>query len=630
VLGSLGKRVGWSSRVALVRELPRISVPMTAGYALVTVALAVLPTATMVANGVLVGRLPAAAGTGSGSAATGAALVALAVVGGLAVAAWTIESLGALLREHLARTASRRWDRELLEAMAEPATIAHLEDPAFLDRLEAASGRTRAGPAQAVALIGPVVARFSTGLLALVLVARFSGWLAVALLVQALVHRSHWRTRYDRITAAIFGAGDLHRRSGYLRALALTPPAAKELRVFGLATWVRDRFDGEWRAAMAPAWRRMREGWERSIGLSLLWAAIVAVGSWMVVTAAVDGRITLAVAVITLQAMMGADALGGVSDEQHQLAEGVERLRHHHAVVAELHRLASRDATPGAPPVPSGAPERRIAFRGVTFCYPGTGVPVLRDFDLEIEAGTSVAIVGSNGAGKTTLVKLLAGLHRPDAGTIEVDGMELSALDARSWHRRVSAIFQDFWRYPLSVRANIGLGAPEHLGDQSALERAASRAGAEAVIAGLSAGWDTVLDRQFDGGTELSGGQWQRLALARALFAVESGARVLVLDEPTAALDVRAEADVYDRFLDITTGLTSIVISHRFSTVRRADRIVVIEGGRIIEDGDHTSLLAAGGRYARMFQLQAARYRSDPTGEGDTGVPTGETEGVPA
>jgi ATP-binding cassette subfamily B protein len=178
------------------------------------------------------------------------------------------------------------------------------------------------------------------------------------------------------------------------------------------------------------------------------------------------------------------------------------------------------------------------------------------------------------------------------------------------------------------VRANIGLGAPEHLGDQAALERAASRAGADAVIAGLPDGWDTVLDRQFDGGTDLSGGQWQRLALARALFAVESGARVLVLDEPTAALDVRAEADVYDRFLDITTGLTSIVISHRFSTVRRADRIVVIDGGRVIEDGDHASLLVAGGRYARMFELQAARYRADPTGDGDTGLPDGETEGV--
>jgi ATP-binding cassette subfamily B protein len=628
--------MGWPSRLALVRELPRISAPMSAGYLVVTVALAALPTATIVANGILVGRLPAAAGTGAGSDETRAALAALAVVGGLTVTAWLVESLGALLREHLARTASRCWDRELLEAMALPPTVAHLEDPAFLDRLEAASGRTRAGPAQAVAVLGPVVARFLTGLLAVGLVARFSVWLALALLVQALAHAAHWRARYDRITTAIFGAGDLHRRSGYLRNLALTPPAAKELRVFGLDRWVRDRFDGEWRAAMAPVWSRMRAGWQQSVALSLLWAGIVAVGGWMVVTAAVDGRITLAAAVITLQAIRGADGLGGVSDEQHQLSEGAERLDRHRAVVAELRSLAAGTTDPAARPVPPGAPQRSIALRGVTFRYPGASRPVLADLDLEIAAGTSVAIVGSNGAGKTTLVKLLAGLHRPDAGSIEVDGMPLASLEPTAWHRRVSAIFQDFWRYPLSVRANIGLGAPEHLDDQAALDRAAARAGADAVIAELPRGWDTVLDRQFEGGTDLSGGQWQRLALARALFAVESGARVLVLDEPTAALDVRAEADVYDRFLDITTGLTSIVISHRFSTVRRADRIVVLDGGRVVEDGDHASLIAAGGRYARMFELQAARYRAAPQddgpdgeGRGDAGPSDGRHEEVP-
>lgn len=615
MLGRFTKRWSGSSRVTLVRELPRVHLPLTIAYATTTAALAVFPTATMIANGVLVGRLPAAAGTGVHSDATRAAFAALVVVGLLSVLAWVTESLDSLVREHLARLAARRWDQELMAAVAAPTTVAHLEDPALLDRLEAAAGRTRAGPAQAVAVIGPVVTGVLSGLLALALVARFSLWLALAFLVQAISGRVHWRARFDRITAALFGQGDLHRRSGYLRNLALTAPAAKEVRVFGFAGWLRNRFDAEWRQAMAPVWGKMRQGWPRSLGLSTAWSALVAIGGWMVVTGAVDGQISLTVAVITLQAMMGLDGLGGISDFQHLLAEGADRLPVHQAVVAELHDRAESEATQAAP-VPLDAPRASIRFDKVRFQYPGARTPVLDDFDLEIEAGTSIAIVGVNGAGKTTLVKLLAGLHRPDAGRLLVDGTPLSELDATAWQRRVSAIFQDFWRYPLSARANVGLGAPEHLDDHAALERAAARAGADVVVAALPAGWDTVLDRQVDGGAELSGGEWQRLALARSLFAVESGARVLVLDEPTAALDVRAEADIYDRFLDITRGLTSIVISHRFSTVRRADRIVVLDGGRVVEDGSHDTLVARGGHYARMFELQAARYRDEhPFGE---------------
>lgn len=598
--------------MTLVRELPRVHLPLTVAYATTTVALALFPTATIVANGVLVGRLPAAAGSGVHSAATRAAIAALLLVGVLSVLAWVTESLDALVREHLARLAARRWDQELMAAVAAPTTVAHLEDPALLDRLEAAAGRTRGGPAQAVAVVGPVLTGVLTGLLALVLVARFSVWLALAFLVQAISGRLHWRARFDRITAALFGQGDLHRRSGYLRNLALTGPAAKEVRIFGFAGWLRARFDAEWREAMAPVWTKMRQGWPRSLGLSTAWSALVAIGGWMVVTAAVDGRITLTVAVITMQALMGLDGLGGISDFQHLLAEGADRLPLHHAVVAELHDRAAAEATVGAP-VPADAPSVSIRFDDVGFRYPGASRPVLDGLDLEIAAGTSIAIVGVNGAGKTTLVKLLAGLHRPDTGRVLVDGTPLTELDTAVWQRRVSAIFQDFWRYPLSARANVGLGAPEHLHDHAALERAAARAGADGVLAALPRGWDTVLDRQLDGGAELSGGEWQRLALARSLFAVEAGARVLVLDEPTAALDVRAEADIYDRFLDITRGLTSIVISHRFSTVRRADRIVVLDGGRVVEDGSHHALVARGGHYARMFELQAARYRdADP------------------
>ncbi|HVM13812.1 MAG TPA: ATP-binding cassette domain-containing protein, partial [Egibacteraceae bacterium] len=222
-----------------------------------------------------------------------------------------------------------------------------------------------------------------------------------------------------------------------------------------------------------------------------------------------------------------------------------------------------------------------------------------------------------NGAGKTTLVKLLARLYEPTGGRITVDGVDLRDLDPRRWQRQVAAIFQDFTRYQFSAYDNVAVGALQLAGDRRAVEHAAARAGASDIIESLPGGWDTRLSRQFTGGAGLSGGEWQRLALARALLAVAGGARVLVLDEPTAALDVRAEAEVYDRYLELTRGVTTVLISHRFSTVRRADRIVVLEGGKVVEDGSHDQLVAAGGRYAAMYELQASRFRA---GNGDAGA----------
>jgi ATP-binding cassette, subfamily B, bacterial len=226
---------------------------------------------------------------------------------------------------------------------------------------------------------------------------------------------------------------------------------------------------------------------------------------------------------------------------------------------------------------------------------------VLHELDLELPAGTSTAIVGLNGAGKTTLVKLLSGIYEPTAGRITLDGADLNEF---SWQNGLAVIHQDFVRLELDAAANIGLGSD----DFEAMERAVERAGATDVIAALPNGLFTPLSSRYEGGADLSGGQWQRIALARALFAVERGASVLVLDEPTAQLDVRAEVAFYDRFLELTRGLTTVVISHRFSTVRRADRIVVLDGGRITEQGTHDELAAAGGQYAVLFDLQARRF----------------------
>jgi ATP-binding cassette subfamily B protein len=233
---------------------------------------------------------------------------------------------------------------------------------------------------------------------------------------------------------------------------------------------------------------------------------------------------------------------------------------------------------------------------------------VFRGLDLEIAAGRSLAIVGANGAGKTTLIKLLSRLYDPDEGAVTVDGIDLRDLEPASWHRRVAAVFQDYAQFEVSAHDNVAFGALDRRGEADAVVEAARLAGAAPAIERLPERWATPLTRELTGGAQLSGGEWQRLALARALFAVRAGAGVLILDEPTASLDVRGEAQVYARFLELTRGVTTIVVSHRFSTVRRADRIVVVEHGQVVEDGTHAALMSRGGRYAAMYALQAAKF----------------------
>jgi ABC-type multidrug transport system fused ATPase/permease subunit len=253
-------------------------------------------------------------------------------------------------------------------------------------------------------------------------------------------------------------------------------------------------------------------------------------------------------------------------------------------------------------------PARDIRFRNVTFSYPG-GSPVLDRFDLTIPAGSSLAIVGQNGAGKTTLAKLLCRLYDPEAGSIEIDGTDLREFSVESWRGRVTAVFQDFIRFELPLRDNV---APAGASDDNV------RAALESAGASNLASLDATLARGYEGGTDLSGGQWQRIALARALSAVSRGAGLVLLDEPTAQLDVRGEAEIFDRILAATRQCTTVLISHRFSTVRHADRICVLEHGKVVELGTHEELMALAGRYRTMFDLQAQRFNAAEDEEGVT------------
>jgi ABC-type multidrug transport system fused ATPase/permease subunit len=333
---------------------------------------------------------------------------------------------------------------------------------------------------------------------------------------------------------------------------------------------------------------------------------------WAIARDAAEGRLALGLAVTFASAAVGTSmiAFGGLSwalDGSSAPAIAVLKLREAMAPAGALAR-GTRDA--------QRMPAREIRFRNLTFAYPSSGEPaaalgatVLKGFDLTIPAGSSLAIVGQNGAGKTTLAKLLCRLYDPQEGAIEIDGVDLREIDIDAWRARVTAVFQDFVRFELPLRDNVSpAGAPD-----IKIEEALAEAGA-AHLASL----DTILARGYEGGTDLSGGQWQRVALARALCAVKMGAGLVLLDEPTAQLDVRGEAEIFERILKATRKATTILISHRFSTVRHADRICVLEHGRVIELGTHEELIVLGGRYHTMFELQASRFETEA---GDEGVP---------
>ena len=325
---------------------------------------------------------------------------------------------------------------------------------------------------------------------------------------------------------------------------------------------------------------------------------------WSIANGIISGSLDLARAVVFAQSAVGVSmvAFGGLSWALDGASAPVDAVLRLESVMGAAGALSTGTSQHNA----TGMPVREIRFRDLTFAYPGAA-PILDHFDLSIPAGSSLAIVGQNGAGKTTLAKLLCRLYDPQSGAIEIDGVDLRELSLESWRERVTAVFQDFTRFELPLRDNVApTGAPDHI-----VLDALAAAGA-ANLAEL----DTVLSRGYDGGTDLSGGQWQRVALARALCAIALGARVVLLDEPTAQLDVRGEAEIFDRILSATENSTTILISHRFSTVRHADRICVLEKGRVIELGTHDELMALNGRYRTMFDLQAQRFSATEDEEG--------------
>ncbi|WP_460528865.1 ABC transporter ATP-binding protein [Flindersiella endophytica] len=548
----------------------------------------------------LVQRLPAAVDAGFDSTA-GRGIVSTLTWIAVVLVAREAASAGWTLIEDLFWRYDGYLRRRIMRATLSVPRLELFEDPELAATTDRAVRFVEPSPGEIVAGYGDKWSAHAQGLAATVLVATVWPAAAVFLAVIWIVASHQLRVNHARARG---GGDDPFRRAQYLHNLGTMPEWAKEVRVFGLVSWLADRFGREWATAMTQLWRARRTG-QRAMGLVF---ALVVVGNGIVLglaaRAASDGRLGVGTVTVLAQGVLGMAFLAD-QDSDHLIDLGVLAIP---GFVAMEKAVADVPIASGTKPADC-LPAREICFEGVRFAYPGRDSTVFDGLDLRIEAATSLGIVGLNGAGKTTLIKLLAGLELPQRGRIAVDGIDLTELNLASWRRAVTAIFQDFVRYELSARDNIAFGAAGDLTDDR-IVHCARRAGAEDIVAGLPQGLDTSLSRRFPGGVDLSGGQWQRIALARALAAVEAGARVLVLDEPTAQLDVRAEADIYERFLDLTRGLTTIVISHRFSTVRRADRIVVLDGGRVSEDGSHQELLAADGQYARLFRTQAMRYTS--------------------
>jgi ABC-type multidrug transport system fused ATPase/permease subunit len=498
------------------------------------------------------------------------------------------------------RTAAHLYDR-LTESCIRPPGMAHLEDATLTADLTVARdfdlGMTGPPLSYSMDFIAGGLVGMIGGLTAAAVLFGFTWWAPLVLAGAWLA--THWLLREsavwrDRNTDEVRSA---QRDALYAYRLAVDPPASKELRLFGLVGWTIERFIAR-RTRLHQLQYEATRLRERPLMWSLILVTVANVAVlWSLASAAAAGQVNLGELVVYAQCAVGTSliAFGGLNWALDGASAPVAAVNRLEPAMASAGQLASGNG-PAA-----GLPAREIRFRDVAFTYPG-GAPVLDGFDLTIPAGSSLAIVGQNGAGKTTLAKLLCRLYDPQQGAIEIDGIDLRDLDLAAWRSRLAAVFQDFSRFELPLRDNVAPGgAPDDM-----VLHALDAAGA-ANLARL----DTILNRGYEGGTDLSGGQWHRVALARTLCAVNMGAGLILLDEPTAQLDVRGEAEIFERILAATRHRTTILISHRFSTVRHADRISVLEKGKVVELGTHDELMALNGRYRTMFELQAQRFSTE-------------------
>lgn len=588
-LRRLGRLVRSSS--ALVRSAaPRM---YAVQLILQVVAAAALAGQVLAVRALLTGML-AAEGSVSRVAAPVAALVAATAL--VAVSGSVQGQLRRLVGEAVSRS---MWQRVL--GVASRVDLRTFESPGFQDRLMRVQTSALSRPYQVtqglLAAMGALVACVVLGLTLVTI----SPWLlplvAAAGIPMTLVSRQESRLEF----AFSVRSTPLVRLRGYFALLLSGRDEAKEVRAFGLGPWLRGRFDGLYEEHLAHLRRHaVRLGLLGLLGQTTsalaLGSALVAI-VWMVDS----GALTVAAA------GAGIVAVRFLSTQVQALFGGLRSIFESGLFLADLDLFLRHAQAPSGEEDGATAPAGfgRIETSGLTFSYPGSSTPALAGVDITLSAGEVVALVGENGSGKTTLAKLLAGLYRPDGGRICWDGQDTAAFSATSLRGRVTVLFQDFVRYALSATDNIRIGRITDPVDPVAVATAAAGAGAQGFLERLPNGMETPLSPVFEGGADLSGGQWQRVALARALY---RDAPLVILDEPSAALDPRAEHELFTALRSSLHGRTALFISHRFSTVRGADRIYVLDSGQVVEEGTHDALIARGGRYAELFHLQSEAY----------------------
>jgi len=597
---------GWGERLSALRHVPPVlgivwrSGPLVVGLGLVFRLLAsLLPIALLWIAKLIIDSIVHAVSNHQ-PVQTGfwwlvAAEFGLAICGSLL--GRTIDYLDALLADKYTRYVSI----EVLKHAAE-LDLATYEDPVFCDRMERArvQATDRLGMIQS---IGRLVQQAITAVSLSVSIVLFSPWLLFLLmlgLIPAFLGESHFAFLGY---AANFRQTPIRRQLDYLRVLGGSKEAAKELKLFGLSTFLIKRFsrlsDEIYLENVGLARRRLIAG--------ALLSMVSTAGYYSAYVFIVWRTITGALTIGELTFLSGAivQASGNIQQIFSTLASIADQALFLTDLLAFLEMRPTIYSKPNALPAPRPM-VRGFEFRNVSFRYPGSTRAVLSGLDFKLSPGERVALVGDNGQGKTTMVKLMTRLYDPLEGQVLLDGVDLREYSLEDLYREIGVIFQDFMRYEMTARENIAVGQIEELVRLGSLQVAARKSMASDVIERLPHKYEQMLGRRFEGGVDLSGGEWQKVALARAYL---RNAQLLILDEPTAALDARSESEVFRRFAELTTGKTALFISHRFSTVRMADRVVVLHDGKISEDGSHAQLANLGGRYAEMFEMQAVHYR---------------------
>jgi ATP-binding cassette subfamily B protein len=476
------------------------------------------------------------------------------------------------------------------------------EDPSFQDKLERArvQATDRLGMIRQLGLLVQQVITTAT-LAASILF--FSPWLLLLLIlcvVPAFLGESHFAFLGY---ALAFRLTPVKRQIDYLRFLGASKDSAKELKLFGLNKYLTDRFtelsDDVYRENVGLAKRRL--------GATAVLSLVTTVGYYGAYVYVIFETVSGKMSVGTLTFLTG--AIAGASSNLQMIFSTFSSIADQSLFLTDLLEFFALQPLVTSKPNALRAPrpiQHGIEFRDVCFSYPGSTRLVLKNLNLRVASGERIALIGENGEGKTTIVKLITRLYDPTVGSVLLDGVDLRDYDLEDYSSQIAVIFQDFMRYDMTAWENIAMGQISERKNLARIELAAKKSLAESVIAKLPLGYDQMLGRRFETGVDLSGGEWQRVALARAYL---RDAQLLVLDEPTAALDARSEHEVFERFAELTQGKMALLISHRFSTVKMADRIVVLEKGQIAEEGRHEQLMARGGRYAAMFEMQASSYR---------------------